>query len=126
MIGLEKLRQSKANVVVAGQAPISVYLGEAGDVVISQFQWPDDPVYVLVRPHNAEALCRAVLDAAEVDLIISAEGEATPKDPTANERQRRHREKLCDRHGQQNVTVTAKSTSEVDGHQHGGGSATTG
>lgn len=124
MIGLEKLHQSKPNVVVAEQAPISVYTDEEGDVVISQIRWPDDPVEVFVTPHNTEALCRAMLDAAEVDLIISAEREATPKDATANERQRRHREKLRDRHGQQNVTVTAKPTTEVDGHHQERSSAT--
>jgi hypothetical protein len=111
-------------VVIAKQAPISVYRNETGDVVISQYQWPDDPECVFVLPQNTEALCRAILDAAEVDLIISAEREATPKDATANERQRRHREKLRDRHGQQSVTVTAKPTTEVDGHHQERSSAT--
>ena len=124
MIGPEPFHWEASAVDIAEQAPISVYLGEGGDVVISQFRWPDDPVCVFVLPQNAVVLCRAILDAAEVDLIISAEREATPKDATANERQRRHREKLRDRHGQHNVTVTPKPTTEVDGHHQERSSAT--
>jgi hypothetical protein len=127
MSGPEELEDAEdSDVVVAEQAPISVYTNEAGAVVINQFQWRDGPVCVFVMPHNVEALCRAMIDAAEVDLIISAEHEVTTKDATANERQRRHREKLRDRHGRQNVTVTAKPTSEVHGHRQESGSATTG
>jgi hypothetical protein len=127
MSGPEELEDAEdSDVVVAEQAPISVYTNEAGAVVINQFQWRDGPVCVFVLPHNVEALCRAMIDAAEVDLIISAEHEVTTKDATANERQRRHREKLRDRHGRQNVTVTAKPTSEVHGHRQESGSATTG
>jgi hypothetical protein len=75
-----------------------------------------------------------MLDAAELDLVISAGCEVTAKDSTANERQRRHRERLRDRHGaterdghgQKNVTVTTKPTSEVDGHHQERGSPITG
>jgi hypothetical protein len=111
MSGPEDLDDSEdSDVVVAEQAPISVYPNEAGTIVINQFQWRDGPVCVFVTPHNVEALCRAMLDAAELDLVISVECEVTAKDSTANERQRRHREKLRDRHGQRNVTVTGKRT----------------
>jgi len=125
MIGPKEFYWEASAVVIPEQAPISVYRNEAGGVVISQYQWPDDPVFVFVLPHNAEALCRAILDAAEVDLIISAEHEVTAKDPTANDRQRRHRAKLRDSHGQQNVTVTANRTDEIDGDHEERGSATT-
>jgi hypothetical protein len=65
------------------------------------------------------------LEAAEVDAD-AIQNDVTVKDATAKERQRRHREKLRDCHGQQNVTVTAKPRSELDGHHQVKDSATTG
>src|SRR5260370_16456371 len=107
MSGPEELDDSdESDVVVVEQAPISVYTNQAGAVVINQFQWQDGPVCVFVIPHNAAALCRAILDEAEVDLVL-AEREVTAKDATANERQRRHREKLRDRHAQNSTTLPA-------------------
>jgi hypothetical protein len=114
MSGPEELDDSDdSDVVVAEQAPISVYTNKAGAVVINQFQWQDGPVCVFVIPHNAAALCRAILDEAEVDLVL-AEREVTAKDATANERQRRHREKLRDSHAQNSVTVTANLPNDPD------------
>ncbi len=124
MSGPEELDDSdESDVVVAEQAPISVYTNEAGAVVINQFQWQDGPVCVFVIPHNAAALCRAILDAAEVDLVL-AEREVTAKDATANERQRRRREKLRDSHAQASVTVTAKIANDAGEHHDERGSAT--
>jgi hypothetical protein len=115
------------SLVIPEQAPIRVFTDDGGVVVINQHQWreSEDEVYILFRPEHAFALCRAILKEAGFDPD-SVLREVAVKDPHATERQRRHREKLRDCHGRPNVTVTAKPTSEVDGHHQERSSATTG
>ena len=82
-------------------------------VVIHQVSHDDGDVLIFICPDNAPTLCRAILKAAGLDPD-SASCTVTAKDPTANDRQRRHREKLRDSHGRLNVTVTAEPTCEVE------------
>jgi hypothetical protein len=114
-----------SDVVIPEQPPISVYTNEAGAIVIKQFQWEEGDVFVFVLPHNAVALCKGILEAAEVDAD-AIQNDVTVKDATAKERQRRHREKLRDCHAQKSVTVTAELANDADGRLQESGSTTAG
>src|SRR5258708_24898699 len=83
------------SLVIPEQAPIRVFTDDGGVVVINQHQWreSEDEVYILFRPEHAAALCRAILKEAGIDPDKRGP-EVTVKDGTANERQRRRREKL--------------------------------
>jgi hypothetical protein len=111
------------DLAVAEQPPIWVYTNEADAIVIKQYQCEEGNVFIFVRPHNAMALCRKVLEAAEIDPDVVLRD--VPKDVSARERQRRHRERLRDSHGQDNVTVTAKLANDVDEPHQEMGSLTT-
>jgi hypothetical protein len=105
--------------VVPEQAPICVYLDESGAVVINQQKWreSDDEVFIIVRPEHVRTLCRAIFKEAGIDPDVDAR-EVSVKDATANERQRRRRERLRDGHDQNSVTVTGQIANDVDGpHQ---------
>jgi hypothetical protein len=101
--------------VVPEQAPICVYLDDHGAIVINQQQWreSEDEVFITVRPEYVRTLCRAILKEAGIDLDTEAH-EISVKDATANERQRRHREKLRDGHTQRSVTVTTNLVNDPD------------
>ncbi len=115
------------SLVIPEQAPIRVFTDDGGVVVINQHQWreSEDEVYILFRPEHAFTLCRAILKEAGFDPD-SVLREVSVKDPHATERQRRHREKLRDSHGHQNVTVTEKLANDADEHTQEKGSATAG
>jgi hypothetical protein len=108
--------------VVHEQSPICVYSDDHGAIHINQQQWreAEDEVVIIVRPEQALTLCRAILNEAGIDPG-TASREFSVKDVTANERQRRRREKLRDRHGEATVTVTANLASDVhEPHSEGG------
>jgi hypothetical protein len=71
-----------SDVVIPEQPPISVYTNEAGAIVIKQFQWEEGDVFIFVLPHNAMALCKGILTAAEVDSD-AIQSDVTVKDATA-------------------------------------------
>jgi hypothetical protein len=98
---------------VSEQFATYVFTNKHDDVVIHQVSHDDGDVLIFICPDNAPTLCRAILKAAGLDPD-SASCTVTAKDPTANDRQRRHREKLRDSHGRLNVTVTAEPTCEVE------------
>jgi len=104
---------------VPEQAPICVYIDDNGAIVINQQQWreSDDEVFITVRPEHVRTLCRAILKEAGIDLDAEAR-EVIVKDATANERQRRHREKLRDGHAQNSVTVTTNLVNDPDEPSH--------
>ncbi|NEU96952.1 hypothetical protein [Bradyrhizobium uaiense] len=99
-----------SDAVIPDQDAIAVYKNDQGDIAIKQFRWPDEDGSIFVRPEYAFAFCRAVLEKAgfDPDLLLR---ETKAKDVTANERQRRHREKLRDGHGKDSVIVTAENKS---------------
>jgi hypothetical protein len=114
-----------SDLVVSLQWRTWVSVHEDGDVVIHQDSRDDGDVFVFISPQNVPALSKALLKAAGLDSDATAR-ELTAKRATANERQRRHRERLRDSHGQDNVTVTANPTSEVDGYHQEEDSAAAG
>ena len=119
----ERIVSDPSELAVSEQSPIYVSSDGDGDVVIHQYRWDEGDVLIFLCPHNAAALCRAILKAAEFDAE-AVEREINVKDATATERQRRHRQKLRDSHGQDNVTVTAKVVNDVDEtHQEIGSSS---
>jgi hypothetical protein len=113
------------SLVIPEQAPIRVFTDDGGVVVINQHQWreSEDEVYILFRPEHAAALCRAILKEAGIDPETRGP-EVRVKDGTANERQRRRREKLRDSHAHNSVTVTAELANDVDGPHQENGSTT--
>jgi hypothetical protein len=118
----EPIVPDPSDLVVSEQSRIFVSIDDDGDVVIHQYCRDDGDSLIFVCPQNAPVLCSAILKAAGLSPDATA-GELTAKRTAANERQRRHREKLRDCHGHQNVTVTAIPTSEVNGHHQEMGSA---
>jgi len=93
--------------VVAEQSRILIYTDENGDVVIHQYCRDEGDVVILVCPQNALSLVRGILKAAGFDAG-AIKTEINVKDPTATERQRRHRDNVRDRNGEASVTVTTK------------------
>ncbi len=113
--------------VIPEQAPICVFSEDKGAIVINQQHWREceDEVFITFHAEHARTLCRAILKEAGIDPDTESR-EVSVKDATANERQRRRREKLRESHDQDSVTVTAEIANEVaDPHQERG-SATTG
>jgi hypothetical protein len=53
-------------IAVANQNCIEVGLTDGGVIRIIQSNWPDDDVEILLQPHNASALCVAILTLADV------------------------------------------------------------
>lgn len=101
--------------VVHEQPPICLFSDDNGAIYINQQHWRDseDEVFVIVRPEQALTLCRAILKEAGIDPdAVSREFGA--KYVTANERQRRRREKLRDCHAQNSVTVTTNLVNDPD------------
>jgi hypothetical protein len=111
--------------VIPEQAPICVFMDDDGAIVINQQQWreSDDEVFITVRPEHVRTLCKAILKEAGIDLDTEAR-EVGIKDATANERQRRHREKLRDGHAQNSVTVTTNLVNDPDEPCHEKGETT--
>src|SRR5260370_28240066 len=105
--------------VMPEQAPICLFTDDNGGIVITQQHWREceDEVFITVRPENVRALCRAIFKEAGIDPDTEAR-EVGVKDATANERQRRHRDKLRDGRDQASVTVTAKLANDVDETSH--------
>ena len=100
MSGPQYFEDPVSGTAVPAQAPIDVFVYEDdGTVVINQFQWRDGEVFISFRPEFAVGLCRAILEEAGIDPD-TAFREVSVKDATAKERQRRHREKQRDGHGQ--------------------------
>jgi hypothetical protein len=113
--------------VIPEQAPICVYTDDKGAIVINQQQWREceDEVFVTVRPELVRALCKAMFKEAGIDPDAEA-CEVSVKDATANERQRRRRERLRDGHDQNSVTVTGQIANDVDRPHQESGSANPG
>ncbi|XIA63227.1 hypothetical protein ACFIOY_29030 [Bradyrhizobium sp. TZ2] len=114
----EPIASDPSDLVVSEQSRIFVSTDGDGDVVIHQYCRDRGDSLIYVCPQNALALSRAILKAAGVSSDATT-GELTAKRTAANERQRRHREKLRDCHGQKNVTVTKMN--EVDGYHEENG-----
>jgi hypothetical protein len=109
----ERIVSDPSDLVISQQSEIFVSTDDDGDVVIHQYRWDEGDVLIFVCQQNAQTLCNAILKAAgfDPDSVLR-----TAKDPHAAERQRRHREKARDCHGQDGVTVTAKAASDVNEH----------
>jgi hypothetical protein len=45
-----------SNTVVMPQAEIQAYIGEYGDIVLRQIDWPNDDAVITVRPDHVPAL----------------------------------------------------------------------
>jgi hypothetical protein len=103
-------------VVVRTQMAIAIYLNPYGELVIRQEgqMHPDEDVWVVIAPDNVPAVIEAMQEA-----IGTADAPATvTKDPTAANRQRRHR----DRHRDGVTPVTAGGVTDRDsaGSNQGG------
>ena len=82
------------SIVVPEQPGLAVYSNVAGAIVVrEQGCWPDEDVYLIVQPANAERLAAAIL--ALADQLL---GTTSAKDATAAARQRRRRQKQRDSH----------------------------
>jgi hypothetical protein len=104
------------HVVIPEQQQIEVYTSDAGYIVIKKSAWPrwsEDDVPLCLRPEHVVPVCRAILKEVGIDLNLLLR-EVGTKDPTANERQRRHRGKLRDRHDQDSVTVRVEQDEGVE------------
>lgn len=90
------------SIAVAEQLAIAIYPNPKGVVVVRQERaWDEDSdTVIFVNPDHARAVAAAILEAAglEPDVVIAGllAPPATPPvaDPTAAERQRRHRQRL--------------------------------
>jgi hypothetical protein len=101
------------DLVVEDQAAIAVYLNPRGSIVIRQKGDLDerDDSWIVVEPHYAAALARAIMALApqqSATLALPA-----PGDRTAAERQRRHRERK--RNGGDTVTAVTVTPCARDG-----------
>jgi hypothetical protein len=91
--------------VVPEQSPIAVYFNPAGAVVIRQSGGYEDDPFIVVQPEYVGAVAEALLRCIGRDMESPADhlpsafqppsnhanGDIPAKDPTAAERQRRHR-----------------------------------
>lgn len=80
------------NIVVRTQMAISVFLNQAGDLVIrqeGQFH-PDEDAWVVIVPDNVPAVIEAM------QQIMGRLAGTVTKDRTATDRQRRHRDRNRD------------------------------
>jgi hypothetical protein len=106
--------RDRDDIVVAEQQPIALYLNPRGDLVIRQPGIDEDDM-IVVTLQNAPALARAILRAAGVDDEPAAAAvQPAPKDRTAAERMRRHRERQ--RNGQQPVTRNGHAPLLIEGN----------
>lgn len=113
----ERIIADPSDRVVSEQSEIFVSTDDDGDVIIHQYRWDEGDVLIFVCPQNALAVSKAILKAAGIDPDATAR-EVIAERASANERQRRHREKLRDSHADNTVTVTAKLTNELDDTDH--------
>ena len=80
------------NVTVSTQMAIAVYLNTFGELVIrqeGQFH-PDEDAWIVIAPNNVPAVIQAM------QQVMGMTTRTVTKDPTAANRQRRHREKHRD------------------------------
>jgi hypothetical protein len=92
------------DLVVPEQQAVAVFWNPRGELVIRQKAdfYPDEDHYVIVHPGNIRKLAHRLL--LEADSLEDGADEqpkerlalAPPKDPTATERQRRHRQRQRD------------------------------
>lgn len=99
--------KDRDDLVIEEQAAVAVYLNPRGSIVIRQKgdldpqSYARDDSWIVVEPHYAAALARAIMALAPQQSVPLAL--AAPGDKTAAERQRRHRERK--RHGDDTVTA---------------------
>src|SRR5690349_4819291 len=74
-------------VAVGEQLQIGVYTNPSGNVVIRQRDWPEDDVWIVIRPENVPALVRALTREAGINAPEPALLSATS---SGAERQRRY------------------------------------
>ena len=98
----------ETELAVRQQMATTIYFNESGDVVVRQREYFDDgDAIVILTLDNAVKLAHAMLRLVDAEAEVPA-STAAPKDPTATQRQRRHRDKHRDSSAQ---TVTSERDS---------------
>lgn len=91
---------------------IAVYQNDRGEIVVRQEReasWQDDDPFIVIQPAIAVKVAQAILEQAGLSYPpFGAENQASgaPKDRTAAERQRRHRQNQRDNQNGVTETVT--------------------